>query len=92
MCTWRSLARSSARPPAIVVGDEFINPSLQIMVTKYEPVIQAFVANGAHPALGDRMRRQSSHHGRESGNAVVPSISRRLRPFVAPATPNLDAL
>jgi len=37
-------------PPTIVVSDEFINCSLQMVVTKYEPVIETFVPDGAYPA------------------------------------------
>ena len=47
MWTWRYLAKTSMRPPAIVIGDIFINRSLQIMVTEYKPVIETFVADGA---------------------------------------------
>ncbi len=50
--TWRYLAKTSVWPPAIVVGDEFINRSLQMVVTKYEPVIEAFVTDGAYPTFG----------------------------------------
>ena len=41
------------RPPAIVVSDEFINCSLQMVVTKCESVIETFVTNGPYPAFGD---------------------------------------
>ena len=51
MWTWRYLAKTSMRPQAIVVSDEFINCSLQMVVTKYEPVIETFVTDGAYPAL-----------------------------------------
>ncbi len=53
MGTWCSLAKTSMRPPAIVVSNEFINCSLQMVVTKYEPVIKTFVTDCAHPALCD---------------------------------------
>jgi hypothetical protein len=43
------------RPPAIVVSDEFINCLLQMVVTKYEPVIETFVTDGPHPTLCDRI-------------------------------------
>ncbi len=51
MWTWRYLAKTSMRPPTIVVSDEFINCSLQMAVIKYEPVIETFVTDGAYPAL-----------------------------------------
>ena len=51
--TWRSLTKTSVRPPTIVVSDEFINCSLQMVVTKYESVIKTFVTNGPHPALSN---------------------------------------
>jgi len=41
------------RPPAIVISDEFINCSLQMVVTKYEPVIETFVTDGPYPTLCD---------------------------------------
>ena len=50
--TWRSLTKTSVRPPTIVVSDEFINCSLQMVVTKYEPVIEAFVTDGARTTFG----------------------------------------
>ncbi len=53
MWTWSYLAKTSMRPPAIVVGDEFINCSLQMVVTEDEPVIDTFVTDSAYPALGD---------------------------------------
>ncbi len=53
MWTWRYLAKISMRPPAIVVSDEFINCSLQMVVTKYEPVIETFVTDAPYPAFGD---------------------------------------
>ncbi len=53
MWTWRYLAKTSMRPPAIVVSNEFINCSLQMVVTEYEPVIKTFVTDGAYPALCD---------------------------------------
>jgi len=55
MGTWRSLAKTSMRPPAIVVSDEFINGLLQMVVTQYEPVIETFIADGPHPTLCDRI-------------------------------------
>ncbi len=51
--TWRSLTKTSVRPPTIVVSDEFINCSLQMVVTKYEPVIETFVTDAPYPAFGD---------------------------------------
>jgi hypothetical protein len=51
MWTWRNLPKTSMRPPTIVIGDEFINRSLQMVVTEYEPVIETFVTDGAYPAL-----------------------------------------
>ncbi len=53
MWTWRYLAKTSMRPPAIVVSDEFISCSLQMMATKNKPVIETFVKDGAYPALCD---------------------------------------
>ena len=53
MATWRSLAKSLKRPPAIVVSDEFVKCLLQMVVTKYEPVIETFVSDGPYPALSD---------------------------------------
>ena len=53
MRAWRTLTKTSMRSPAIVVSDEFINCSLQMVVTKYEPVIETFVTDGAYPALCD---------------------------------------
>ncbi len=50
---WRYLVKTSMRAPAIVVGDEFISCSLQMVVTEYEPVIETFVTDGAYPALCD---------------------------------------
>jgi len=49
--TWRNLLKTSMRPPAIIVSDEFINCSLQIVVTEYEPVIETFVTDRPYPAL-----------------------------------------
>ncbi len=51
MGTWRYLAKTSMRPPAVVVSDEFINRSLQMVVAKHEPVIETFVTDAAYPAL-----------------------------------------
>ena len=39
------------RPPAIVVSDEFINCSLQMVVANYDPVIETFVTDGAYPTF-----------------------------------------
>ena len=39
------------RPPAIVVSNEFINCSLQMVVADYDPVIEAFVTDGAYPTF-----------------------------------------
>ncbi len=39
------------RPPAIVVSNEFINCSLQMLVTNYGSVIETFVSDGPHPTL-----------------------------------------
>ena len=47
----RSLAKTSMRPPAIVVSDVFVNCSLQMVVTKYEPVVETFVSDGAYPTF-----------------------------------------
>ena len=41
------------RPPTIVVIDEFINCSLQMVVTKYELVIETFVTDAPYPAFCD---------------------------------------
>ncbi len=49
--TWRSLAKTSMRPPAIVVSDVFINCSLQMVVAKYEPVIETFITDSAYPTF-----------------------------------------
>ena len=68
MRTWRSLAKTSMRAPAIVVGDEFINRSLQMVVTKYEPVIETFVTNGAHPAFCDCIGLRRFHWGADLSN------------------------
>ena len=38
-------------PPAIVVSDDFINRTLQMLVTKYEPVIETLVTDGTYAAL-----------------------------------------
>ncbi len=51
MRTWRSQAKTSMRPPAIVVNDEFINRSLHMLVTKYEPVIETLVTDSAYPTF-----------------------------------------
>jgi hypothetical protein len=40
-------------PPTIVVSNELINCLLQMLVTKYEPVIETFVTDGPHPTLCD---------------------------------------
>ena len=53
MWTWRYLAKTSVGPPAIVVSEVFINCALQMVVTKYEPVIETLVTDGAYPALCD---------------------------------------
>jgi hypothetical protein len=53
MGTWRSLAKASMWPPTIVVSNKFINCLLQMLVAKYEPVIETFVTDGPHPRLGD---------------------------------------
>jgi len=37
--------------PAIVVGDVFVNCSLQWVVTQNQPMIETFVTDGAHPTL-----------------------------------------
>ncbi len=59
--TWRSLTKTSMRPPTIVVGDEFISWSLQMVVTEYKPVIETFVTDGAYPALCDCIGLWSFH-------------------------------
>jgi len=51
MLTWRSLAKTSMRPPAIVVSNEFINCSLQMVVADYDPVIETFVTDSAYPTF-----------------------------------------
>ena len=53
MWTWRSLVKTSMRSPAIVIGDEFVNCSLQMVMTKYEPMIETFITDGTYPALCD---------------------------------------
>ena len=39
------------RAPTIVVNDEFINCSLQMVVANYNPVIETFVADSAYPTF-----------------------------------------
>ncbi len=51
MWTWRCLAKTAMRPPTIVVRGEFINCSLQMVVTKYEPVVETFVSDCAYPTF-----------------------------------------
>jgi len=43
------------RSPLIVVVDVFVDRPLQVLVAKNQSVIQAFVADTAHPALCDRI-------------------------------------
>ena len=51
--TWRDLSKTSMRPPTIVVSDEFINCSLQMVVSNYELVIETFVTDAPYPAFCD---------------------------------------
>ena len=53
MWTWRSLAKTSVRPPSIVIIDVLIDCSLQVLVAKNQPVIQAFIADAPDPTLCD---------------------------------------
>lgn len=43
------------RSPSIVIVDVFMDCSLQVLVAEYQPVIQAFVADAAHPSFCDRI-------------------------------------
>ena len=49
------------RPPTIVVSDVFVNRSLQMVVTKYEPVVETFVSDIAYPTLFLLIGCEASH-------------------------------
>jgi hypothetical protein len=53
------------REPPIVVSGEFINCSLQMVVTEFEPVIETFVPDGPYPPLCDCIGRWSFHWSTE---------------------------
>jgi len=63
-CWTRSnLAKASMRSPSIVVGHEFIDCSLKVLVAQYHSVIETFVADGAHAAFCDRIGLWCFHRG-----------------------------
>ena len=47
------------RSPSIVVDSVFIHRSLQMLVTKYELMIEAFITNRTYPSFCDRIGLRS---------------------------------
>ena len=56
-CWWRgcSLGEASVGPVLVVVRDEFIEEALELALVPDQGPVQQFVANGAHPSLGERV-------------------------------------
>lgn len=49
------LAQASMRSPPIVIVNVFVDRPLQVLVTKYQAVIKAFIADASYPAFCDRI-------------------------------------
>ncbi len=76
------------RPPAIVVGDVFVNCSLQMVVTQNQPMIETFVTDSAHPTENNQLLAEAGVFGDQycsgleyGGGSICEAPNHRKVPY-----------